>query len=349
MRSIQRADIYNQYDDEVLAYHLVSCEKNIGRESEQNKSYLLCFVRMTTNNLYHYIKTWAFLHDLKANIDLVLWEHIPDVAQLPDTTTTHMSLADIWYDMSPTGDGVLLLAKNPRVLIILDTLTSTTISPLLAALPVTCSVTIINLGAWITGIINKHTVDNDDIALVRPYMHVFEPIDARHFLHILQKDETAYVRIIHDEVPDALFDENHQDLYQQTLISLQEFGYTWTKATVVTTPALLSRVSQAIQYMQTSQWRSYDLFVLTQIDAEPSNALLESVEYTGVLCVIHDQVNNLAFQHRVHTMITTKVQDVVVSYKVPNYKTLTTILPAYIYQQTDMESEHIAHYLISLG
>lgn len=52
---------------------------------------------MSTNNLYHYIKTGAFLHEVRNKPQAIIWEKIPADIQF---NIQHIALADLGYDFS---------------------------------------------------------------------------------------------------------------------------------------------------------------------------------------------------------------------------------------------------------
>ena len=306
---------------------------------------------MNTQNLYHYTKTGAFLHDLQKSYDLVIREKIPDMTQLPPSSTTeHITFAQLWYDMRPTGDIIARMTKAGSVLLILDALTSASISSLVAALPKDSDITIINMWAWLTGIINKHTVDAEDIWLMLPTMQVYEPLDAHHFLRIVTKSWHIYVRVAHDEIPEHLFAEQDPAIYEADYISMQSFGYTGIGWTVISSGSLLPYVSQALQYADTNNGKKYDLFVCTAYTTTISDALLHSIKHTGKLIVIHDQKDAIALQQFIQTVLEKNwLTDIQVFYKQPQYATLTTIFAEYLHELAWMGSENLAQYLISLG
>ncbi len=311
---------------------------------------------MTIQNLYHYTKTWSFLHDVKNAYDLVIREQIPDITQLPASSKTeHITFAELWYDMRPTGDVINRITTAKRVLVILDTITSTTIAPIVSVLPNNVSVTIINLGAGVTGIINKHTIDNDDMWIVLsadlPTIVVREPVDARQFISILEKTiDHTYIRIPHDEFPEHLFEEKDQSIYNDDYISMQWFGYTGISGTVISIASLLPYVSQALQYVDTTNGKKFDLFVCTWYTTNIGDTLLHSIKHTGKLILIHDQKDNIALKEFVEKLLEKNwLTDIQVIYKHPSYEVLTTLLPAYIHEQAGVGSENLAQYLISLG
>jgi hypothetical protein len=60
-----------------------------------------------------------------------------------------------------------------------------------------------------------------------------------------------YIRVSHDESADELFADD-KILYAQRDISMTGFGYTGIGGTILTQPSLLVLVSQALQYLKTT-------------------------------------------------------------------------------------------------
>jgi hypothetical protein len=245
----------------------------------------------------------------------------------------------------------------PDALLILDTLTTQTIAPLLSAIaacdPSLHRVTICNVGSGLTGVINKHTLDTHDLTGVMPHMRVVEPCDLTQihaFLDGLAQPhasaEHMYMRIPRDELPERLFPVDSQQNYGQPYISLQAYGYTGDYGTIVTNGALLPHVSQVLQYMHTQTERRFDLFVVTDYSAPATQELQDSVEQNGRLVLIHDgaDINELATRRAMCGIVGSPITNI----KLPTYAKLTTFLPAYMYDVADMGQESLVTYLTSI-
>lgn len=303
---------------------------------------------MDIQNLWDYVRWWAFLEDTDSlPFDAILWEKIPK--ELSGTSKNikgkiieHETFTSLGYDMRPQGSIINRIKNHKYVLLILDVLDTKSIASFLPALPVSTIVSIWNIGVGISWIINKHTIDNHDIETMDTYFTIYEPVDLHH-LHLLMHLETnAYIRIPQDELPNRIFDEAHEKLYTQQVISFQEFGYTGIKWIVLTLPSLLPTVSQALQYLQTQQWWGYDLSVLAQIGEKFSPQAESELLHADDIFLIHDQQDNLAFEKWVSTIMKQMPRHGKIKYYHPDYAKLTTHIPGYIHTQTDFDAEAIA-------
>ncbi len=104
----------------------------------------------------------------------------------------------------------------PDTLLMLDTLTTQSISQLLPAIaacdPLQHCVTICNVGSGLTGVINKHSLDTNDLATVMPYLRTVEPCDVAQVHTFIDRQSMVgqvnhhiYIRIPRDELPERLF------------------------------------------------------------------------------------------------------------------------------------------------
>ena len=302
---------------------------------------------MDVQNLWDYVRWWAFLEDIEGlPFDAILWEKIPwklsKIKNRKGTIIEHETFANLGYDMRPQGSIINWIKNHKHVLLVLDTLDTKSIASFLPALPVSTIVSIWNIGVGISWIINKHTLDNHDIQTMDTYFAIYEPLDLYH-LHLLMHLETnAYIRIPQDELPNKIFDEAHEKLYTQKVISFQEFGYTGTKWIVLTLPSLLPTVSQALQYLQTQQGFGYDLSVLPIIGETLSSQVESDLLHADDIFLIHDQEDNVAFEHWVSTIMKQWSYHGKISYYHPDYAKLTTNIPWYIHTQVSFDAEAIA-------
>lgn len=314
---------------------------------------------MTTQNLYHYIKTGAFLHNIKNPYDLIVWEKIPDASLLPQSDdTAHITFAELWYDMSATWTLLQKIGEYKNVVLVLDTLWSRDIQELLQALSWLQAekstklehLTILSLWAWVTGIINKHTIDTQDLHYVLPVMQVAEPIDTYHLHYMLQEGGYTYIRVGHDDIADHLFEDHDQRIYQNSYISLKPFGYSGISGTILTIGWLLPYTSQALQYVDTTYGKKFDLFVCGKYDDTLSEELVDSIKHTWRLIIVHDQSTDTVLTQFVEKFLAKyALTDIQVLYKHPQYQLLSTLLPGYIHEQAGVGSENLAEYFISLG
>lgn len=306
---------------------------------------------MEIHNLGAFVREGAFLQwSQPLPFDAILWEKIPTdipwtIHNTKNLPIEHETFAHLGYDMKPQGSIVSWIKGYKHVLLVLDSLDTKTIQPILSALPVSTIVAIRNIGAGVTWLIQKHTLDNHDIQVMAPYFPVYEPVDLYHLMRLAQLDTNAYVRVPQDDLPEKLFDGDHDTLYEQHIVSLQEFGYTGTRGLVVTLPWLLPVVTQALQYLQKQYGYGYDLHVLFLIGETISPQVKELLSQADSVYLLHDQGDNLAFQEWLDIIMKQNPYHTKIVYHHPNYEHTTTFLPWYMFTQADFDAEQIAQWL----
>jgi hypothetical protein len=150
---------------------------------------------------------------------------------------------------------------------------------------------------------------------------------------------------------DTIFSNEHAVLYAERDIPMTGFWYAGIGGTILIQPSLLVTMSQVLQYLQTTNWYWYDLFVHTWPREVYGQRMIDSLHHTQKLIIIHDQIDN-AYVRELEWAIFKKssVQwEVQVFFKHPNYEKITTILPEYMYEQIWYATENLAQYLISLS
>ena len=313
---------------------------------------LIEFMLMQTNNLYHYIKTWAFLSAVTTIPDCIIWESIPDLSHLgaDRSKTEHVALQTLWYDFRAEGSVISHIKDKKNIFLILDTLSIESCKDILPLLS-SHHCKVINLGVGISWVQNKHSLEVNDIAIVWSALPIFEPIDTKHFLQMINADSTIYIRITHDEIADELFSWEHSSLYAERDIPMTSFWYTGIWWTILIQPSMLIMMTQVLQYVQTTNGIWYDLFVHTWPREVYSEKLIQSLHHTGKLIVIHDQAAPDALRDSEQKIFKASglQWEIAVAFKNPLYEKITTILPEYMYEQVWYSTDSLAHYLLSLN
>lgn len=308
---------------------------------------------MHIENLVDIIRQWEFLQSIpQLPFDAILWERYPEtpidtIKNSQGKIIQHELFSKLWYDMRPQWDIIAWIKQHKHVLLILDTIDTKTISSLLPALPASTIVSVWNLGAGVLWVKNKHTLDNQDIDVMNPYFTIYEPIDYHHFQFLVGKEENAYVRIPGVEMMGNLFDEAHSALYENEIISLQDFWYSGTTGVVLTMPHLLASVSQALQHLQVENGVGYDLLVFQQVCEKLSDSAKEILSHADRLFVIHDQKDNIAFEKWISSIKSVLPTHLSIHYHHANYDTLQTFLTEYAFMQAKIDAEDIVAFLYS--
>ncbi len=301
------------------------------------------------NNIYTYITQGYFLHDIAGSDISFVWETIPAEIK-KDDGFHHVTFESLWYDFRQDGSIVDFINTHKRVILLLDTIWIHDCTEIFAWLQEDVQLKICNLWVWISGVQNKHSIENNDLAIVHDFLPIYEPIDRVHFLQMLNASGSMYIRITNDEVADEILTGEYAVLYAERDIPMTSFGYSGIGWTILIQPSLLVTISQVLQYLQTTNWYGYDLFVHTWPRDVYSQKLIDSLHHTQKLIIIHDQIDD-AFLRDTEWEIFKKsnVQwEVQVFFKHPHYDKITTILPEYMYEQIWYATENLAQYLISL-
>lgn len=299
-----------------------------------------------------YMTSWAFLESCDRQPSSIIWEEIPAHLMTPSGSTLHTTRESLGYDMSPTGMVMQHVLAYPNTILMLDTLTTQSILPLLSAIAACDAaehrVVICNVWSGLTGVINKHTLDTHDLTTVMPHLRTVEPCDVSQIHAFLDDGDRGhvYIRVPRDELPETLFPAWWQENHALPYMSLQAYGYTGDYGTIVTNGALLPHVSQVLQYMHTQTEKRFDLFVVTDYSAPATQELRDSIDQNGRLVIIHDaaDIETLAPRRTACQITGSPITNI----KLPSYQKLTTFLPAYMYDVADMGQESLVTYLTSI-
>jgi hypothetical protein len=98
-----------------------------------------------STNLYQYITSGEFLETLTPAPSCIIWEQIPAAIESTATAITHTTWSTLGYDMRAEGEVIACITAQKHTMIMLDTITTATIRPLLAALPADAHVTFCEL------------------------------------------------------------------------------------------------------------------------------------------------------------------------------------------------------------
>ena len=155
-------------------------------------------------NLVPYIQEWIFLqHDILP-YDLIVREKQPQEA---DKKYKHMTLADVSYDFGVAGKLAALSDQYKRILVISETLNALYLLPWLSNLPSDVNVTVLQVGAGISGYMSKNWPDMTDIGTLLPYARVLEAYDRDSLTAALQQTWKNYIRITYGDTPVTMFEK----------------------------------------------------------------------------------------------------------------------------------------------
>lgn len=263
----------------------------------------------------------------------------------------HIELATLGYDFSVWWKVATMIANKKNIFLILDTIGIGETLWAYQNIPADCNVKIINLWVGISWVQNKHSIENNDIALIDDLLPIYEPIDATQCMQYLNAPSSMYTRIVNDEIVDTLFTGEYETLYAERDIPMTSFGYSGISGTIIVQPGLLVTMTQTLQYLQTEKSVWFDLFVQTWPRSVYSQRLVDSLHHTWKLIVLHDQISDDAVRAREAACSKASALhgELAVAFKHPDYTKITTILPEYMYEQIGYTPESLAHYLLSIS
>ena len=164
--------------------------------------------------LTEYIKSNMFIQDLRdeiadrdVNFDLIVSDLIyndsPVLFINPDNKPGTYSLIDARKD-------AISVSKHP--LIILNELNLNYLQPTFDLLNKKQYATIINIHTWLWSYGKKISPETNDLDYIcKLNFNSFEPIDLENMRNIFKQNGRQYIRLLHKEMPDAIFDvDEHQ-------------------------------------------------------------------------------------------------------------------------------------------
>ena len=307
--------------------------------------------------LTEYIKSNMFLQNLNnelsdhdVNFDLVLsdinYNECPILLITPDNKPENVSLIDARKD-------AILISKHP--LIILNELNLKFLKPISEILNKKDYATIINIHTWLWSYGKKISPEINDLDdyIYGLNFNSFEPIDLENMRNIFKQNWRQYIRLLHKEMPDAIFDVNELWIIDASMlenldsISLKTYWFAWNDWVILTTGSLFAT---AIQTWETIQERNkqVSIFVLQKLNSDRNKEIIENVRNSKKLFILIDHDNSEGFKKWIENELkNSQLTDIELNIICPKYENLTTILNEYQEEQSDFDPEHLANRIIS--
>ena len=199
---------------------------------------------MSSLFLTEYIKSNMFIQDLReeladrdVNFDLVVsdinYTDCPVLCINPDNKPENVSLIDAWED-------AISVSKHP--LIILNELNLSFLEPVFEILNDKKCATIINIHAGLWSYGKKVSQETNDLDLFSKLnFNIFEPIDLENMRNIFKQNNKQYIRLLHKEMPEAIFDVDELGIIDASMlenldsISLKIYGFAWNDGVIIAT------------------------------------------------------------------------------------------------------------------
>ncbi len=280
---------------------------------------------MNALNLCTYLQEGLFFNALaeQKSIDAIIIDKAVPASW--DKTIPVYSL----QDMQRWAAGALqaLVGKHKHILVLREKLPIRYLLPLLHTAPKELSITIVNIWAWVSGLLPKGMPDLTDIDHVLPTdFRIVEPCDVLSFFVLLRQPGHTYIRLPHKEFVADLLQGEGTPTRDNGLLDATKRWYSGDEATIICPGWLLSWVIQALHTLGTEE-RTADLFVVSDYRFKRSKELLASCKKTEHCIVLLDQSLTSTYQELLTLTCTHKVSsNVKLDFLLPQTTTPTTIL-----------------------
>lgn len=306
--------------------------------------------------LTEYIKSNMFIQELRneladrdINFDLIVsdinyWD-CPILCINTENKPKNVSLIDAWRD-------AISVSKHP--LIILNELNISFLKPIFELLNDKEYVTIINIHTWLWSYWKKITPEINDLDYIfNLNFDSFEPIDLENMWNIFKKNGKQYIRLLHKEMPNAVFDVEELWIIDAELlenldsISLKTYGFAGNDWVVLATGSLFATAIQTGEILQGKN-KQLSIFILQKLNSERNNSIIDNIKVSKKPFVLIDHENSenikLWIDNKLKSLNLDGIKVNVIS---PKYEKLTTILNEYQEEQSDFNPEKLAERIIS--
>ncbi len=311
---------------------------------------------MSSLFLTEYIKSNMFIKDLHeelsqrdVNFDLILsdinYSDCPIICINPDNKPKNVSLLDARKD-------AISASKHP--LIIINELNLSFLEPIFEILNNKDYITIINIHTWLWSYGKKFLPEINDLDLMTNLnFNSFEPIDLENLWNIFKQNERQYIRLLHKEMPDAIFDVDELWIIDASIlenldsISLKTYWFAGNDGVILTTGSLFATTIQTWEIIQNHN-KQVSIFVLQKLNSDWNEEIIENIKNSKKLFILvdHENTNELKkwIEKRINKLNLTGIQLNIIS---PKYWNLTTILNEYQEEQSNFDPENLSQRIIS--
>jgi len=306
--------------------------------------------------LTQYIKSNMFIQDLRdelsdhdVNFDLIIsdinYSDCPILSINPNNKPENTSLLDAQKD-------AISISKHP--LIILNELNLSFLKPIFDLLNNKDYVTIINIHAWLWSYGKKLSPEMNDLDIMVKYdFNSFEPIDLENMWNIFKQNWRQYIRLLHKEMPNAIFDVEELWIIDAELlenldsISLKTYGFAWNEWVILATGSLFATAIQTGEILQEKN-KQLSIFILQKLNSQRNDSITESIKLSKKLFIIIDHENTENINSWINNRLSNlKLDNIKVNIISPKYENLTTIFNEYQEEQSDFDPEKLAERIIS--
>ena len=306
--------------------------------------------------LTEYIKSNMFIQNLRkevadrdVNFDLIVsdinYTDCPVLTINPENKPENVSLLDARKD-------AISASKHP--LIILNELNLNFLEPIFDILNKKDYITIINIHAWLWSYGKKISPETNDLDYVYNLnFNIFEPIDLENMRNIFKQNQKQYIRLLHKEMPDAIFDVDELGIIDASMlenldsISLKTYGFAGNSWVIFATGSLFATAIQTWEIIQNHN-KQVSIFVLQKLNADWSEEMINNIKNSKKLFILVDHENTDELTKRIENrMKNYELNDIQLNIICPKYENLTTILNEYQEEQSDFDPERLSQRIIS--
>ena len=307
--------------------------------------------------LTEYIKSNMFIQDLReeladrdVNFDLIVsdlnYTDCPILCINPNNKPENVSLIDARKD-------AISVSKHP--LIILSELNLSFLEPVFEILNNKNYATIINIHAWLGSYGKKISPEINDLDeyISKLNFHSFEPIDLENMWNIFKQNNRQYIRLLHKEMPDAIFDVDELGIIDASMlenldsISLKTYGFAWNDGVILATGSLFATAIQTWEIIQNHN-KQVSIFVLQRLNADWNEEMIDNIKNSKKLFILIDHDNSEGLRKWAENWLKRFwLTDIELNIICPKYEKLTTIMNEYQEEQSDFDPEKLSQRIIS--
>ncbi len=306
--------------------------------------------------LTQYIKSNIFVRDLReklsehdVNFDLIVsdinYDDCPCLLINSNTKPQNVSLINSWKD-------AINVSKHP--LIILNELNLNYISPIFDLINEKSNVTIINVHAGLWSYGKKISPEINDLEILPHWSNCFEPIDLENLRNILRQGWKQYIRLLHKEMPSAIFDVEELGIIDAELlenlnsISLKTYGFAWNDWTILASGSLFATAIQTWEILQQKN-KQLSIYILQLLNCQWNDEIIESIKNSKKLFVLIDHKDSDYIKSLIDNRLQSlNLTDITVNIISPKYEKLTTVLNEYQEEQSHFNPDELSNRIISI-
>jgi len=289
---------------------------------------------LNITNLYYYINQWLFFKNqtTQQSFDLIVsHKSIPNAPK----NFVDLSLQNLQFGISGALLNLLSNAKN--ALVILDELNLFYLIPFFKKSPKT-SFTILNLGSWISSVLNKDYTELDDIAIAKHFgLPVYEPIDLVHFFKILSYKHSKIIRIPNKDLPTNISQHFKVSSWQKTsLLGPDQTRLEWNCCNILAHSYLFDQLIQLHKIFEEQKKLAFNGFLITNREFNNLSQFDETFKKLPTILIL-DQLLTPTFAAWLEKKFQKTPQLHFVQPHIP-----TTLQPERVWHQAQLEAPALA-------